>query len=84
MALMICNQAWTKPEAQEQCDASVESLIDGLASILPYIEAVKRAATLPQLQKTVASLIYLIEDASRFVIEYKLDGGAGVYNSVYL
>ncbi|KAG8736527.1 hypothetical protein FRC10_009213 [Ceratobasidium sp. 414] len=76
MALGICNQAWAKLEAQEQCDASVESLIDGLASIMPYVEAVKVAAKLPQLQRTVASLIHLIEDASRFIIEYKFDGGA--------
>ncbi|KAG8678894.1 hypothetical protein FRC08_017396 [Ceratobasidium sp. 394] len=43
MALGICNQAWAKLEAQEQCDASVESLIDGLPIILPYVEMVKRA-----------------------------------------
>ncbi|KAG8737856.1 hypothetical protein FRC10_007588 [Ceratobasidium sp. 414] len=76
MALAICNQAWDKLEAQEQCDTSVENLIDGLASILPHVEAVKRAAKLPQLQGTVANLIHLVEDASRFIIGYKLDGGA--------
>ena len=50
-----------------------------LAGMLPMVERVKKAATLPQLQATVETLMYLVEDASRFVIEYRTDGGPSAY-----
>ena len=67
-------------EKQEQCDASVEKLVVDLAGMLPMVERVKKAATLPQLQVTVDTLMYLIEDASRFVIEYRTEGGPSEYS----
>ena len=48
-----------------------------LAGMLPMVERVKVAATLPLLQSTVTKMMSLIEDASRFVIEYRTDGGPG-------
>jgi hypothetical protein len=66
-----------KLEAQEQCDESVETLVGGLSSILPFVEIVKKAAKLPQLQTTVVALLALIEDASRFILNYNVDGAAG-------
>jgi hypothetical protein len=66
-----------KLEAQERCDTSVEALVEGLSGILPFVEIVKKAAKLPQLQTTVASLLNLIEDASRFILDYNMDGAAG-------
>ena len=47
--------------------------------MLPMVERVKKAATLPQLQDAVETLMHLIEDASRFVIEYRTDGGPSEY-----
>lgn len=64
-------------EKQEQCDAKVEELVVGLAGMLPMVERVKAAAQLPQLQDTVVKMLNLVEDASRFIIEYKSDDGPG-------
>jgi hypothetical protein len=66
-----------KLEQQEQCDETVERLVEGLSSILPFVKIVKKVARLSHLQKTVVALLNLIEDASRFIMEYNLDGGAG-------
>ena len=66
-------------EKQEQCDESVEKLVVELASMLPMIERVKKAATLPQLHDTVETLMHLIEDASWFVIKYRTEGGPSEY-----
>ena len=74
LILLLCPQILEK---QEQCDASVEELVVGLAGMLPIAERVKKAAELPQLQDTVTKMMNLIEDASRFVVEYKSDGGPG-------
>ncbi|KAG9122133.1 hypothetical protein FRC07_001623 [Ceratobasidium sp. 392] len=70
----VCTKAWEKLEAEEKCDASIETLVEGLSAILPFVEIVKKAAKLPHLQTTIVSLLNLIEDASRFIAEYKLDG----------
>ncbi|KAF8598225.1 hypothetical protein BDV93DRAFT_340546 [Ceratobasidium sp. AG-I] len=75
VAFGVCTLAWNALEKQEQCDASVEKLVVDLAGMLPMVDRVKKAATLPQLQDTVKTLMNLIEDASRFVIEYRTEGG---------
>ncbi|KAG9091492.1 hypothetical protein FS749_016512 [Ceratobasidium sp. UAMH 11750] len=75
-ALAICGKAWEKLEAQQECDRSIETLVEGLSDIFPYAEAVKKAAKLPQLQKNILALLSLIEDASRFIVDYKMDGRA--------
>ena len=64
-------------EKQEQCDASVEKLVMGLAGMLPHVDQVNELAKASELQKTVANMMILIEDASRFVVEYKSDGEPG-------
>lgn len=66
-------------EKQEQCDACVEKLVVGLADMLPLVKRVEKALRLPDLQDTVESMMYLVEDASRFVVGYKSDGGPGGY-----
>lgn len=45
--------------------------------MLPFVDQVDKAANSYQLQRTVESMMNLIEDASRFVVEYKSDGGPG-------
>lgn len=57
----------------------MEELVVGLAAMLPIVGRVKSAAKLPQLQDTTIKMMYLIEDASRFVVEYKSDGGPGMH-----
>ncbi|QRV94610.1 hypothetical protein RhiJN_22628 [Ceratobasidium sp. AG-Ba] len=70
----LVDQAWKKLEGQGKCDASVDELVQGLLDILPAAEAVKQAARLPQLQDTIKAIWGLIEDASKFVIEYNSAG----------
>ncbi|KAG8729283.1 hypothetical protein FRC10_004118, partial [Ceratobasidium sp. 414] len=68
---------YQKLEAQERCDECVEKLVDGLSSIHPLVAVVEKAAKMPHLQSTVKVLFRLIEDASRFIIEYHAEGGTG-------
>ncbi|KAF8594478.1 hypothetical protein BDV93DRAFT_565398 [Ceratobasidium sp. AG-I] len=75
IAFGICKIAWDTLEKQEQCDASVEKLVIGLAGMLPFVDQVDKAARLSLLRKTVGTMMNLIEDASRFVAEYKSDQG---------
>ncbi|KAG8783738.1 hypothetical protein FRC12_019396 [Ceratobasidium sp. 428] len=75
--LGVVNNAWEKLEAQEQCDKSVDRLIDGLISILSPVSTVGKVATSHGLKQTVKSILELIKDASRFVIEYHAEGGVG-------
>ncbi|QRV96697.1 WD40 repeat-like protein [Ceratobasidium sp. AG-Ba] len=70
----VVNKVWEKLEAQEKCDASVEALLDGLASILPCAEAVQEAAKPKELRNTVEEIWKLIEDASRFIEGYRSQG----------
>ncbi|KAF8597318.1 hypothetical protein BDV93DRAFT_372955 [Ceratobasidium sp. AG-I] len=70
----FCTTAWNILERQEKCDASVERLVVGLARMLPFVDQVDRAAKSSQLQKTVEGMMNLIEDAARFVVEYKSEG----------
>ncbi|KAG9091295.1 hypothetical protein FS749_016643 [Ceratobasidium sp. UAMH 11750] len=71
----LCDTAWQKLEAQEQCDECVERLLAGLSSIHPLVAAVETAVKLPHLQSTVKVLFRLIEDASRFITDYHTEGG---------
>ncbi|KAF8597322.1 hypothetical protein BDV93DRAFT_527490, partial [Ceratobasidium sp. AG-I] len=76
IAFGVCNIAWDTFEKQEQCDANVERLVVGLAGMLPFVNQVEEAAKLSQLQKTVATMMSLIEDALVFVVQYRSDGGS--------
>ncbi|KAG8700963.1 hypothetical protein FRC08_004349 [Ceratobasidium sp. 394] len=76
VAFSSCTEAWHKLEAQRTCDAHVELLMTGLSGILPFVKLVEKAARLPHLQSTVTALLHLIEDASRFIIGYNMDGRA--------
>ncbi|KAF8602029.1 hypothetical protein BDV93DRAFT_509508 [Ceratobasidium sp. AG-I] len=76
-AFGICTEAWKVLEKQEECDANVERLVIGLADLLPAAERVGNAATSPQLKNVAKLMMDLIEDASRFVIKYRSDGGFG-------
>ncbi|QRV80120.1 hypothetical protein RhiJN_08135 [Ceratobasidium sp. AG-Ba] len=78
----LVDQAWKKLEGQGKCDASIDELVQGLLDILPAAEAVKQAARLPQLQDTIKAIWKLIEDASKFVIEYNSAGETGKSSSV--
>ncbi|KAG8683387.1 hypothetical protein FRC09_016112, partial [Ceratobasidium sp. 395] len=75
-AFSLFTKAWETLEVQEECDATVETLINGLADILPSVEAVKHAARLLLLQKDIEALLEFIAHASQFVIEYNSTGAA--------
>ncbi|KAG8765956.1 hypothetical protein FRC12_007180 [Ceratobasidium sp. 428] len=77
VVLGVVNKAWEKLEAQEQCDESVDRLIEGLISILSPVSTVEKVATSHGLKQTVKSILELIKDASQFVIEYHAEAGVG-------
>ncbi|QRV96726.1 hypothetical protein RhiJN_24744 [Ceratobasidium sp. AG-Ba] len=70
----VVNKVWEKLEEREKCDASVETLLDGLAGILPCAEAMQDAAKLNELRATMEEMWKLIEDASRFIDDYRSKG----------
>ncbi|KAG8791593.1 hypothetical protein FRC12_008706 [Ceratobasidium sp. 428] len=67
-AFSLFTKAWETLAAQEKCDATVETLVDGLANILPSVEAVKHAARLPQLREVIGALLDLVAHASQLMI----------------
>ncbi|KAG8719949.1 hypothetical protein FRC09_010354 [Ceratobasidium sp. 395] len=67
---------WQKLEEQEQCDENVEKLIDGFEAILGFVEVINQSAKPPYLRETVTRMFKLIEDASRFIVAYKMNATA--------
>lgn len=51
-----------------------------MGDVLPFIDIVHSQVKVANLKATVVSILRLIEDTSRFVIEYKSDGVAGECN----
>ncbi|KAG8791588.1 hypothetical protein FRC12_008701 [Ceratobasidium sp. 428] len=75
-AFSIVTKACEVMDAREECDSTVETLVNGLADVLPSVEALKHAVRLPQLREVIEELLQLIVDASQFIIDYKSTGGA--------
>ncbi|KAG9094935.1 POC1 centriolar protein A [Ceratobasidium sp. UAMH 11750] len=75
-AMSAFADAWNILEDQKSCDTSIETLVEGMSNIIPYVEVVQKAARLPHLRETILRLVNLIEDASHFIIDYKMDGRA--------
>ncbi|KAG9089697.1 hypothetical protein FS749_001135, partial [Ceratobasidium sp. UAMH 11750] len=72
----VCSQAWETLKEQDQCDTLVTKLVLEMGDVLEHVAAVEHHAKIPKLQATVKELLLLVEDASRFVVEYKSDGAA--------
>ncbi|QRV79031.1 WD40 repeat-like protein [Ceratobasidium sp. AG-Ba] len=70
----VVSKVWEKLEAQAKCDSSVESLLDGLSAILPSAQAVQEAAKLKELRETIEAMWKMIEDAARFIDDYRSKG----------
>ncbi|KAG8680306.1 hypothetical protein FRC08_016397 [Ceratobasidium sp. 394] len=68
------NPSWQTLKKQDQCDALVAKLVAEMGDVLPHVAAVEDHAKLANLQDTLKDPLLLVEDASRFVIEYKSDG----------
>ncbi|KAF8598901.1 hypothetical protein BDV93DRAFT_321708 [Ceratobasidium sp. AG-I] len=65
----LCTKAWEHLEKLQGQHDSLEKLIGGLAQLRPFIESVKSRAK-DVLKDTIVALLYLIEDASNFIINY--------------
>ncbi|KAG9123624.1 hypothetical protein FRC07_014479 [Ceratobasidium sp. 392] len=72
----LCTQALETLKKQDQCEAMVAKLVNEMGDVLSYVVAVEDHAKLAKLQDTIKELLELVEDASRFVIEYKSNGAA--------
>jgi hypothetical protein len=57
-------------EQQEKQEGDINSLVEGLASIIPSVESVRGLAD-SNLGKTVTAMLSLIEDASLFIVNYR-------------
>ncbi|KAG8694795.1 hypothetical protein FRC08_008255 [Ceratobasidium sp. 394] len=76
VSVALCTQAWETLKEQDRCDALIAKLVTEMGDVLPHVAAVKDYANLSNLQGTLKELLLLVEDASRFVVEYKSDGAA--------
>ncbi|KAG8694985.1 hypothetical protein FRC08_008138, partial [Ceratobasidium sp. 394] len=72
----IFTHAWETLRKQDQCDALVAKLVEEMGDVLPHVAAVEDHAKLGNLRDTLKELLRLVEEASRFVVEYKSDGAA--------
>ncbi|KAG8740613.1 hypothetical protein FRC10_004115 [Ceratobasidium sp. 414] len=61
---------------QGQCGDLVANLVTEMGDVLSHVAAVENHAKIASLRDTVKELLLLVEDASRFVAEYKSDGAA--------
>ncbi|KAF8598953.1 hypothetical protein BDV93DRAFT_547156, partial [Ceratobasidium sp. AG-I] len=66
----LLTNTWEHLEKIQGQHDDLQQLINGLESILPFIESVKSRARENILKHTVLALVYLIEDTSNFVISY--------------
>lgn len=76
----ICLRDWQTLQHQDKCDRLVAELVIGMGHLLPFVDAVTDQAKVLELKTTITNMLHLIEDASRFVVEYKSDGAPGKYN----
>ncbi|KAG9100766.1 hypothetical protein FRC07_010384, partial [Ceratobasidium sp. 392] len=72
----VCEEAWLKLNEKDRCDELVARLVTEMGALLPDITTIENDANTTELQDTVKELLLLVEDASRFVTEYKSDGAA--------
>ncbi|KAG9120492.1 hypothetical protein FRC07_003982 [Ceratobasidium sp. 392] len=57
-----------------QCDVLVAKLVIEMEDVLQHVAAIRGHAKIAKLQDTIQEILLLVEDASRFVIEYRSDG----------
>ncbi|KAG8700608.1 hypothetical protein FRC08_004606 [Ceratobasidium sp. 394] len=74
--VVTCKKAWETLNEQGQCGALVADLVTEMGDVLSFVAAVENHAKIGKLRDTVRELLLLVEDASRFVTEYKSDGVA--------
>ncbi|KAG8740441.1 hypothetical protein FRC10_004306, partial [Ceratobasidium sp. 414] len=71
-----CKKAWEILSEQGKCGDLVANLVTEMGDVLSHVAAVENHAKIASLRDTVNELLLLVEDASRFVAEYKSDGAA--------
>lgn len=57
-------------EKREEHEKIVAELVVGMGNMLPLVDAVKDRAKIMKLEMTIIEILRLIEDTSRFVVEY--------------
>ncbi|KAG9082943.1 hypothetical protein FS749_006451, partial [Ceratobasidium sp. UAMH 11750] len=70
-AVRLCSQAWEILQQQARDDALVARLVDDMDRMITLVAAAEDHAKLLQLKTTIAEMLALVEDISRFVIDYK-------------
>ncbi|KAF8596008.1 hypothetical protein BDV93DRAFT_500786, partial [Ceratobasidium sp. AG-I] len=64
----LCTRAWEYLEKMQKQHEDLRRLLDGLAQIQPFIDAVKKRATEAALEHVILALLWLIEDTSNYII----------------
>lgn len=64
-------------ETAQKCHDDLQTLMDGLEQMQPFIRAVMEHAKENVLKGTISALLNLIEDASNFILTYLSDSVAG-------
>ncbi|KAG8723658.1 hypothetical protein FRC09_002320 [Ceratobasidium sp. 395] len=66
----VFTQAWETFTSQDQCETLVAELVTQMGDLLPYVAEVKDHAGATTLKDTIEKLLHLVEDASRFILQY--------------
>ncbi|KAG8720369.1 hypothetical protein FRC09_009675 [Ceratobasidium sp. 395] len=72
----VCKKACEVLRERAHCDALVAKLVSEMGDVLQHVGVIENHAKIAKLRDTIKELLLLVEDASRFVIEYKSDGAA--------
>ena len=75
----ICKQHF---EQEEQYDESSRDLASGMADMLSFTEIVSTHAQILPLKENIKSMLLLVEDASRFIINDQSGSKLGTCSSV--
>ncbi|KAG9084516.1 hypothetical protein FS749_005182 [Ceratobasidium sp. UAMH 11750] len=70
-AVRLCSQAWEVLQQQARDDALVARLVDDMDRMITLVAAAEDHAKLLKMKTIIAEMLALVEDTSRFVIDYQ-------------
>ncbi|KAG8723864.1 hypothetical protein FRC09_001443 [Ceratobasidium sp. 395] len=72
----VFTQVWETLKKQDQCETLVAEIVTQMGDMLPYLADVKDHARVASLKGTIERLLHLVEDASRFILQYMSERAA--------
>ncbi|KAG8786281.1 hypothetical protein FRC12_016753 [Ceratobasidium sp. 428] len=80
----VFTQAWETLKKQDQCETLVAELVTQMGDLLPYMAEVKDHARVTILKNTIEKVLHLVEDASRFILQYMSERAAARTARAYI